>query len=245
MGYNGAMAESGRTILLVDDDTNILDVLEYTLTHEGYGACRVQTAGEALKTFQSGGVDLIILDLGLPDMDGIDLCRHIREKDPVPIIILTCRDDEIDRVVGLEVGADDYITKPFSKRELLARVKVLFRRLDLDRQAGTADPETVMSVGPLSVDSQTCRAYLNGVDLKLTVSECIILTELVRSPRSVLSRERLLNALDPDNLEVSDRSIDSYIKRIRSKIRRIDPGAEWIETVYGLGYRLRTEKNAG
>ena len=232
------MPPAPKCILIVDDDAHILDVLEFTLKAEGYQVRRASDGSAALAAFERRPTDLVILDLMLPGMDGSEVLRMLRARSAVPILMLTCRDEEIDRILNLEWGADDYVAKPFSKRELLARVKVLFRRVELD-QAGTGIQRELRKWGDLELDEAACRAVCKGKSLNLSVTEFHLLSALMRSPGAALSRGQLLDALDPDDLDVADRAIDSHIKRIRAKIKAVDPKADPIETVYGLGYRLK------
>src|SRR5262245_18461394 len=182
--------------------------------------------------------DLAILDIGLPRMDGLDLCRRLRSRsETVPIVFVTSREDEFDRVLGLEIGADDYLCKPFSMRELMARVKVLLRRAALlDSTQRPPDDEPVV-VGELTLDPQRLPATWKGKGASLTVTEFLLLQALARRPGLVKSREQLMDAAYPDRVSVSDRTIDSHVKRIRRKLEACDPSFTAIEGVYGAGYR--------
>jgi two-component system response regulator ChvI len=232
------MHPAHKSILAVDDDAHILDVLEFALKAEGYQVRRASDGEAALKAFARHPADLVILDLMLPGMDGTEVLRALRGKSSVPILMLTCRDEEIDRVLNLELGADDFVTKPFSKRELLARVKVLLRRVDMDKGIGGPRSEP-RAWGSLELDESACRATFKGKPLNLSVTEFMLLSALMRSPGAALSRAQLLDALDPDDLDVSDRAVDSHIKRIRAKLKMAEPKEDPIEAVYGLGYRLK------
>jgi len=228
-----------RTILVVDDDPHIREVLEFALKADGFAVTVGGSGEEALRRFKSDKPDLVILDINLPGIDGLEVCRRLRAApSAVPILMLTCRDEEVDRVLGLETGADDYVAKPFAKRELLARVKALFRRVALDA-APPAGGSRYQWRG-LTLDAGAYRADWNGAPLRLTPSEFNILKTLLARPEAVLSREELLDSLDPDDLEASDRSVDTHIKRIRAKLKAHGEGADPVETVYGMGYRLRT-----
>ncbi len=227
-----------RTILVVDDDAHIREVLEFSLDKEGYAVAACASGEEALRRFMAHPADLVVLDLNLPGLDGLEVCRRLRAASAVPILMLTCRDEEVDRVLGLETGADDYVAKPFAKRELLARVKALLRRVDLDAAPPAAGPRYHWK--NLTLDAGAFRAAWDGAPLRLTPSEFNILKALLSRPEALLSREDLLNALDPDDLEASDRSVDTHIKRIRAKLKAHGPEADPIETVYGMGYRLRS-----
>ena len=176
----------------------------------------------------------------MPRMDGLELCRRLRSvSETLPIIFLTSRDDEFDRVLGLELGADDYLCKPFSMRELVARIKVLFRRLSLARHGGDPAAEKILEIGALSLDLQRYTAHLGAKPVSLTVTEFMILHALVRHPGHVKTRQHLMEEGYPHDTFVSDRTIDSHIKRLRRKLTAVDDDFDGIETVYGLGYRFR------
>jgi two-component system OmpR family response regulator len=229
-----------RAILVVDDDAHIREVLEFALAREGYGVASCGSGEEALRRVKAGRVDLVVLDLNLPGIDGLEVCRRLRAlPSAVPVLMLTCRDEEVDRVLGLETGADDYVAKPFAKRELLARVKALLRRVDLDVAGASGGPRYRWR--GLTLDAGAFRADWNGSPLRFTPSEFGVLKALLARPEAVLAREDLLDALDPDDLEASDRSVDTHVKRIRAKLRAHGEAADPIETVYGMGYRLRAE----
>ena len=225
-------------IAIVEDEQNIRENLAFALDREGY---RVETFGDGLdawQAFQNELPDLLILDIIMPRMDGLELCRKVRTlSENVPIIFLTSRDEEFDRVLGLELGADDYLCKPFSMRELLARVKVLFRRIALGREAASASDEELLQVGDLELDLRRYTARWRETTVGLTVTEFMILHALARRPGHVKTREQLMNEGYPHDTFVSDRTIDSHIKRVRKKFLAIDGAFDGVETVYGLGYR--------
>ncbi|MCK5377255.1 MAG: response regulator [Acidobacteria bacterium] len=225
-------------IAIVEDEQNIRENLAFALDREGY---RVETYGDGLdawQAFQNELPDLLILDIIMPRMDGLELCRKVRTlSENVPIIFLTSRDEEFDRVLGLELGADDYLCKPFSMRELLARVKVLFRRIALGREAASASDEELLQVGDLELDLRRYTARWRETTVGLTVTEFMILHALARRPGHVKTREQLMNEGYPHDTFVSDRTIDSHIKRVRKKFLAIDGAFDGVETVYGLGYR--------
>ncbi len=225
-------------IAIVEDEQNIRENLAFALDREGY---RVETYGDGLdawQAFQNELPDLLILDIIMPRMDGLELCRKVRTlSENVPIIFLTSRDEEFDRVLGLELGADDYLCKPFSMRELLARVKVLFRRIALGREAASASDEELLQVGDLELDLRRYTARWRETTVGLTVTEFMILNALARRPGHVKTREQLMNEGYPHDTFVSDRTIDSHIKRVRKKFLAIDGAFDGVETVYGLGYR--------
>ncbi|MEJ2188833.1 MAG: response regulator transcription factor [Acidobacteriota bacterium] len=225
-------------IAIVEDEQNIRDNLAFALEREGY---RIETYGdglEAWEAFQQELPQLVILDIIMPRMDGLELCRRLRTvSENLPIIFLTSRDEEFDRVLGLELGADDYLCKPFSMRELIARVKVLFRRIALGREAASASDEELLEIGNLTLDLRRYTARWRDQAVPLTVTEFMILHSLARRPGHVKTREQLMNEGYPHDTFVSDRTIDSHIKRVRKKFLAIDTGFDGIETVYGLGYR--------
>ncbi len=234
------MAEPTRgTVAIVDDERNILETVSFALKKEGWS---VQTYGDgaaAWEAFERSLPDLVILDILMPRMDGLELCRRIRSaSETVPIIFLTSRDEEFDRVLGLELGADDYLCKPFSMRELIARVKVLFRRMALAAR-GPDEDEQLLEVGDLELDLRRYTVRWKGRAVPLTVTEYMILHALARHPGHVKSRQQLMEQGYPHDTFVSDRTIDSHIKRLRRKFTVLDPSFDEVETVYGLGYRYR------
>jgi DNA-binding response OmpR family regulator len=227
-----------RCVAVVDDEATIRETVEYALTREGYRTCAHANGADAWESFQNALPDLVILDILMPRMDGLELCRRLRGlSDSLPIIFLTSRDEEFDRVLGLELGADDYLCKPFSMRELIARVKVLFRRLDLRQDVAPAGEEALLRAGDLRLDLNRYEAHWGEKEVMLTVTEFRILAALVRNPGHVKSRAQLLEEGYPDDTYVSERTVDSHIKRLRRKFDELAPGLELIETVYGLGYR--------
>jgi DNA-binding response OmpR family regulator len=229
---------SGRCVAIVDDEATIRETVEYALTREGYRTSVHADGVEAWESFQRSLPDLVILDILMPRMDGRDLCRRLRGlSDSLPIIFLTSRDEEFDRVLGLELGADDYLCKPFSMRELIARVKVLFRRQALRHDAAPTPEQALLRHGDLRLDLNRYEARWGEAEVALTVTEFRILAALLKNPGHVKSRAQLLEEGYPDDTYVSERTIDSHIKRLRRKFEPLAPGAELIETVYGLGYR--------
>jgi len=229
-------------IAVVEDEKNIRDNVAFALEREGY---RVETYGDGLaawEAFRQELPELVILDIIMPRMDGLELCRRLRTLSAnIPIIFLTSRDEEFDRVLGLELGADDYLCKPFSMRELLARIKVLFRRIALGREAASSSEEELLRVGNLELDLRRYTARWSGSTVPLTVTEFMILHALARRPGHVKTRDQLMNEGYPHDTFVSDRTIDSHIKRIRKKFLAIDDTFSGVETVYGLGYRYTEE----
>jgi DNA-binding response OmpR family regulator len=231
-------------IAVVEDEENIRDNVAFALKREGYRADTYGDGAAAWEAFQQELPELVILDIIMPRMDGLELCRKLRTlSEDIPIIFLTSRDEEFDRVLGLELGADDYLCKPFSMRELLARVKVLFRRIALGREAAASSEEELLRVGNLELDLRRYTARWGGSTVPLTVTEFMILHALARRPGHVKTREQLMNEGYPHDTFVSDRTIDSHIKRVRKKFLAIDGAFDGIETVYGLGYRY-TEESA-
>jgi two-component system response regulator ChvI len=228
-------------VAIVDDEEHLRATVSRALRGEGFRTAVFSDGAEAWESFSASLPDLVILDIIMPRMDGLEVCRRIRAvSETIPVMFLTSRDEEFDRVLGLELGADDYLCKPFSLRELAARVKVLFRRAGIrpeDRER-TASTEAV-SVGPLSLDSQRFTAAWKGAPVRLTVTEFRILHALARQPGFVRTREQLLSEAFPQDAYMSDRTIDCHIRRIRAKLQVLDSSYDGIETLYGLGYRMR------
>jgi two-component system, OmpR family, response regulator ChvI len=233
------------TIALVDDDRNILTSVSIALQAEGF-TTRVYSDGEtALKALIDNPPDLAVLDVKMPRMDGMELLRRLREKSELPVIFLTSKDEEIDQALGLAMGADDYITKPFSQRLLIARIRAILRRAEF-RAAPAGEPpkedEPAQIVrGRLSMDPARHRVSWDGRDVTLTVTEFMILEALAQRPGVVKSRNHLMDVAYQDDIYVDDRTIDSHIKRLRRKFRAVDPEFKAIETLYGVGYRFGEE----
>jgi two-component system response regulator VicR len=222
-------------ILIVDDEPPIVDVLSYNLRQANYEVLVAWDGEQALDLARREQPDLVILDLMLPQLDGLEVCRILRRERDVPIIMLTARDAEVDRVVGLELGADDYVVKPFSVRELMVRVKNVLRR------AATRPEETApdaIQVGALTVDAARHEAYLGGVELELTMLEFELLHTLARHAGRVLSREQLLEQVWGYDYHGDLRVVDAVVKRLRAKLRQAAPDTEMIITVRGVGYKL-------
>ena len=223
-------------VLVVEDDPRISDVLEYALKAEGYEVQTAQRGREATDLVRRSPPSLIVLDVGLPDIDGFEVCRTVRKFSDVPVIFLTSRSDEIDRVVGLEIGGDDYVVKPFSPRELLARIKAIRRRNDrAPAQALTNPSEKELSYGPLTMDPGKFRVHCQGREIVLTAQEFKLLELLVSHPGRVFTRAQVLNRAWGDGGLVTDRTIDVHVKSLRKKFGKF----EFIETVRGIGYRAR------
>lgn len=220
------------TILLVEDETAIADTVLYALRADGFAAEHCLLGGEAVPRVRAGGVDLVVLDVGLPDVGGFEVCRQLRTFSAVPLIFLTARSDEVDRVLGLELGADDYVAKPFSPRELVARVRARLRR------HATAEDAAVRRHGRFELDSGARRIRYAGHALDLTRYEYALLAELLRRPGAILSRAQLLDRAWGDALDSGERTVDTHIKTLRAKLRAIDPATDPIHTHRGVGYSL-------
>jgi DNA-binding response OmpR family regulator len=227
-----------QTVAVVDDEETIRETVAFALRREGYDVVTFRDGSEAWELLRDRLPALAILDITMPQMDGLELCRRLRARsDTMPIIFLTSRDEELDRVLGLELGADDYLCKPFSMRELIARVKVLFRRLSFLQNPGAHEEQAPLRCGGLELDLQRYFATWNGKRVELTVTEFMMLHSLVRHPGHVKSRKQLTKEGYPNDTYVSDRTIDTHIKRLRRKFEEADPAFAAIETVYGVGYR--------
>lgn len=227
-----------RQILIVEDELAIADTLQFALTSEGFGARRVALAGEALQLLRDAAFDLVILDVGLPDMTGFEACKQLRRFSTVPVMFLTARGEEIDRVVGLEIGADDYVVKPFSPREVVARVRTILKRAGASHGAADAGAaEFEVDVGRMSI------RYL-GRPLKLTALEFRLLQQLVSLPEQVQSRGQLLAALGIAHDAGYERNVDTHIKALRARLREVAPEREPIQTHRGFGYSYRPHARA-
>jgi DNA-binding response OmpR family regulator len=233
------MAEESARILLVDDEHAVQTLLTYPLRRDGYEVIAAHDGQEALRRFAEERFDLVVLDLMLPKLDGVEVCRRMRSRSQVPIIMLTARGDEIDKVVGLETGADDYITKPFSMREFRSRVKAALRRSRMPgaRQA-LAEP---INTGDLHIDFERRTVTVRDEPVQLTYVEFEILAALARAPGRVLSRETLLEHVWGDSDYRDQRTIDVHIRHLREKIERQSRSPEYLLTVRGVGYRFREE----
>jgi len=231
------------TIALVDDDRNILTSVSIALQAEGF-LTRVYSDGEtALKALVDNPPDLAIFDVKMPRMDGLELLRRLREKSHIPVIFLTSKDDELDEALGLAMGADDYIAKPFSQRLLIARIRAILRRTDATHAVGgeEAVADTLIVRGRLQMDPARHKVTWGGGNVTLTVTEFLILEALAQRPGVVKTRNQLMDAAYQDDIYVDDRTIDSHIKRVRRKFREVDDGFDAIETLYGAGYRFSEE----
>ncbi len=231
-----ARVTMAKSILVVDDDPHILEVISFALERAGFALTAAKDGKQALEKFQSSDPDLIVLDISLPEMDGLDVCREIRKTSAVPILFLSSRDEEIDRIIGLEIGGDDYVSKPFSPRELVARIKAILKRTAPVEQ--TAEPDT-LKVGGVSLWPDQHRVEFSGVPVDLTATEFQMVRAFLRRPQIVRDRNAIIDAAYADNIHVSDRTVDSHIRHIRLKFQ--EAGCDSIiETVHGVGYKLGT-----
>ncbi len=231
-------------IALVDDDRNILTSVSMTLEAEGFEVETYNDGQAALDAFNKKLPDMAVLDIKMPRMDGMDLLQRLRQKTQMPVIFLTSKDDEIDEVLGLRMGADDYVKKPFSQRLLVERIRALLRRQEATSEdAGTASSgdTKVMERGELRMDPLRHAVSWKGADVSLTVTEFLLLQALAQRPGFVKSRDQLMDVAYDDQVYVDDRTIDSHIKRLRKKMRAADPEFSAIETLYGIGYRYNEE----
>jgi two-component system, OmpR family, response regulator ChvI len=229
------------TIALVDDDRNILTSVSIALEAEGYRVDTYTDGASALDGLAHSQPDLAILDIKMPRMDGMELLRRLRQKTDMPVIFLTSKDDEIDELFGLKMGADDFIRKPFSQRLLVERVKAVLRRAAPRDPTQTKAPDAtrVIERGPLMMDQERHTCTWNNQNVTLTVTEFLILFALAHRPGVVKSRNALMDAAYDDQVYVDDRTIDSHIKRLRKKFKAIDDDFDMIETLYGVGYRFK------
>ena len=229
-------------IALVDDDRNILTSVSMTLEAEGFEVETYNDGQAALDAFNKKLPDMAVFDIKMPRMDGMDLLQRVRQKTSMPVIFLTSKDDEIDEVLGLRMGADDYVKKPFSQRLLVERIRALLRRQEViagDGEGVEVDQAQVMTRGELRMDPLRHSVTWKGRDVSLTVTEFLLLQALAQRPGFVKSRDQLMDVAYDDQVYVDDRTIDSHIKRLRKKFRMVDSEFNMIETLYGVGYRFR------
>ena len=231
------------TIALVDDDKNILTSVSIALQAEGFLTRLYSDPEAALKALLANPADLAVFDIKMPGMDGLELLRRLREKSQMPVIFLTSKTDELDEALGLAMGADDYIAKPFSQRLLIARIRAILRRSEVGRTADASDEPAAEPIirGRLEMDPARHRVKWMGQDVTLTVTEFLILETLASRPGVVKNRNQLMDAAYQDDVYVDDRTIDSHIKRLRRKFREVDPEFNAIDTLYGAGYRFSEE----
>ena len=236
------MGKKMPTIALVDDDRNILTSVSMALEAEGYQTRTYTDGVSALQGLEENPPDIAIFDIKMPRMDGMELLRRLRQKSNLPVIFLTSKDDEIDELFGLKLGADDYIRKPFSQRLLVERVRAVLRRSQYRAEGGEETEQTrVIERGKLVMDADRHSCTWGGQPVTLTVTEFLILQALAQRPGIVKSRDALMDAAYDDQVYVDDRTIDSHIKRLRKKFKAVDPDFNAIETLYGVGYRFREE----
>ncbi|MEQ8735935.1 MAG: response regulator transcription factor [Rhodospirillaceae bacterium] len=226
-------------IALVDDDRNILTSISIMLEQEGFDVATYRDGAEALRGIIDNPVDLAVLDIKMPRMDGIELLQRLQDKAPTPVIFLTSKDDEVDELHGLRMGADDYIKKPFSQRLLIERIKAVMRRIEAQKEGGDGDSETAIKRGEMTLDPAQHLCKWKESPVNLTVTEFLIIQALASRPGHVKSRDQLIDAAYGENIYVDDRTIDSHIKRLRKKFRHVDDEFANIETLYGVGYKYR------
>ena len=227
-----------QTIALVDDDRNILASVSMTLEAEGFAVRTYTDGAEALRALMQQPVDLAVLDIKMPRMDGMELLEKLRKSSDLPVIFLTSKDDEVDELMGLRMGADDYIKKPFSQRLLIERIRTLLRR-EGNRGGTEKGSEAAITRGELTLDPNRHLCTWKNGPVELTVTEFLLLKALAQRPGHVKSRDQLMDAAYGENIYVDDRTIDSHIKRLRKKFKVIDNEFNQIETLYGVGYRYR------
>ena len=222
-------------VLLVDDDPSLREVVRYALDRAGYTVTEAANGREALERFERDEPDLVVLDVLMPEMDGLAVCRELRTTSRVPIVFLSSRAEEVDKILGLEMGGDDYVTKPFSPRELVSRVKAVLRRTQPTDEA----PGSFVEAAGVRLDPEAFRVFVGDTEITMTVTEFRILEVFVRRPGRVFTRDELVDRAYPGPHHVSDRTLDSHIRRIRQKLRAC--GVEPIHTVHGLGFRLEDD----
>ncbi len=236
---------TGNNIVLVDDDQNILTSVRVALEGEGFKVRVFSDGVAALHVLNRQPADLVVLDIKMPRLDGMEMLKHLRQTSRVPVIFLTSKDEELDEAVGLRMGADDYITKPFSQRLLIERIRALLRRQELARTEADPATEPPIVYGDLVLDGARHLCTWKGQPVDLTVTEFLILKSLSRRPGFVKDRGQLMDDAYGQNVYVDDRTIDSHIKRIRKKFREIDPEFGQIQTLYGSGYRYSEQLQVG
>jgi two-component system catabolic regulation response regulator CreB len=242
-------------ILIVEDEMSIADTLVFAIGGEGFATHWVRLGQEAIECVQQGMADLVILDVGLPDLSGFEVCKAIRRQSEEPILFLTARAEEIDRVVGLEIGADDYVVKPFSPREVAARVRVILKRLRVVDAGAVAAPGAVHAAAPAAVapraaepfevDADRKQIRHQGIPLELTPHEFRLLSHLLSHPERVFSRQQLLDAIGAGSDAVYERNVDGHVKALRAKLRQVAPDRDPIQTHRGFGYSYQPGRRAG
>ena len=222
-------------ILVVEDEASFSEALEFLLGKEGFSVVTAENGADALKKFDQGGIDLVLLDLMIPEISGTEVCRQIRSKSRTPIIMLTAKDSEVDKVVGLEIGADDYVTKPYSSRELVARIRAVLRR---NSGEGIDSDPGVMTVGPVRMDIERHQVSVNGIPTSLPLKEFELLEFLMRNAGRVLTRIQLIDRVWGSDYVGDTKTLDVHIKRLRAKIENDPANPMLIQTVRGLGYKM-------
>ena len=222
-------------VLIVEDEASFSEALEFLLGKEGFQVTTAATGTEALRKFDQGGIDLVLLDLMIPEISGTEVCRQIRAKSRVPIIMLTAKDSEVDKVVGLEIGADDYVTKPYSSRELVARIRAVLRR---NSGEGVDNEPGVMTVGAIRMDIDRHQVAVNGIPVSLPLKEFELLEFLMRNAGRVLTRMQLIDRVWGSDYVGDTKTLDVHIKRLRAKIETDPANPTLIQTVRGLGYKI-------
>ena len=222
-------------ILIVEDEASFSEALEFLLGKEGFSVVTAENGAEALRKFDQGAIDLVLLDLMIPEVSGTEVCRQIRAKSRVPIIMLTAKDSEVDKVVGLEIGADDYVTKPYSSRELMARIRAVLRRNS--GEIGEIE-QGVMNVGPVRMDVERHQVFVKGISVSLPLKEFELLEFLMRNAGRVLTRMQLIDRVWGSDYVGDTKTLDVHIKRLRSKIETDPANPTLIQTVRGLGYKM-------
>lgn len=222
-------------ILVVEDEETLAEAISFLLSKEGFDVAVAATGPEAIVSFEKSGADLILLDLMLPGLSGTEVCRQIRAKSSVPIIMLTAKDSEIDKVVGLELGADDYVTKPYSSRELIARIRAVLRRGEIQDSVGD---EVTLEVGPVRMDTDRHIITVNGEVVAIPLKEFELLEFLMRNAGRVLTRIQLIDRVWGSDYVGDTKTLDVHIKRLRAKIEKDPANPEYIQTVRGMGYKM-------
>ena len=228
-------------ICLIDDDQNILASLSLALKSEGYIISAFSDGLSGLNSLQEDDYDIAILDIKMPRLDGLEVLQKLRQTSNLPVIFLTSKDEEVDQLLGLKMGADDYITKPFSQKLLIERVKAILRRSNQTENSNDTESSNIIKRGKLSLNMSRYECFWDDVVIKLTVTEFLLLESLASRPGYVKSRDQLMSAAYDDDIYVDDRTIDSHIKRLRRKFKNLDKDFEAIETLYGVGYRYIKE----
>lgn len=228
-------------ICLIDDDQNILASLSLALKSEGYIISTFSDGLSGLNSLREDNYDIAILDIKMPRLDGLEVLQKLRQTSNLPVIFLTSKDEEVDQLLGLKMGADDYITKPFSQKLLIERVRAILRRSKEVKDLNNTDSNDIIKRGKLSLNMSRHECFWNELPIKLTVTEFLLLESLASRPGYVKSRDQLMSAAYDDDIYVDDRTIDSHIKRLRKKFKDLDESFESIETLYGVGYRYIKE----